>query len=721
MSAARCATRRLVSAGGGALAHRAPRPTRLLALALAATLVAGAPAHAAGGDAPPARRGGVALRVTGLTGMLLPGGRFRARLRVVNDGPVPAVGLRVLGSLHQRTTSRFDYQQAVDVGRVGGLWSSFTEDVGAIEPRASRTVVVERSAEQLALGSSGDYGVYPLRLQVQQDGVSLDEITTSVVFTAPRIEEPLRVGLLLPVDKHPGRLASGRYRVGHLRSAVESDGRLRGLVDGLLSRPGTPVTTAHSALLLEQLDAMANGFQRANGSHVAADAPTAQRAARLVREVRALTDDPTAEQVALTYGPADLAALTRGGLEGEAIRSLTEANRTLESLTGDRPSPGVLWSPEGLDDDTLATMLAAGVDTVVLSDDALSFLRPPDEPFTPSPVRLLRTAAGTTVTVLVPDPWLQDRLEAGPGRDGPLLAAQRLIGETAVVHFEQPYSTQRRGLLVAPPQLSTPHPEMVDEVARRLARVPWARPVTLSNIAAGVDQELPHVRLEYDADDIDRELDSSYIASLRAARRVLGSLSNVLTPRSRAPDRYDRLLLQAASVHYRQIGWTRRGKHLVRAVRSAAAEVASAVDVVQGPSVTLTSIEGQVPVTVRSTASVPLHLRVQVRSPRFRLVGPSIQRFTLTPGQSRTLTFRVRARVPGSTYPLRVFVEDPDATFRLAEASVVVRSTAYSVAALAVTAGAGLFLLVWWLVDRRARRGRGGAGGRRRRHARSSV
>ncbi|CAN5249509.1 hypothetical protein BH20ACT9_BH20ACT9_20350 [soil metagenome] len=703
------------------MSRRTPRLTGVLVLALATTLAATAPAHAQDGGAGPARRGGVTLRVTGLTGMLLPGGRFRARLRVVNDGPVPAVGLRVLGTLHRRTITRFDYQQAVDVGRVGGLWTSFTEDVGAIEPGGSRTVVVERSDEQLALDSSGDYGVYPLRLQVQRDGVRLDEVTTSVVFSAPRVQEPLRVGLLLPVDEHPGRLASGRYRVDQLRSAVDTDGRLRGLVDGLLTRRGTPVTTAHSALLLEQLDAMADGFQRANGSRVGADAPTARRAGRLVRQVRALTDDPTAEQVALTYGPADLAALTRGGLEGEAIRSLTEANRTLESLTGNRPSPGVLWSPEGLDDDTLATMLAAGVDTVVLSDDALGFLRPPDEPFTPSPVRLLRTETGTTVTVLVPDPWLQDRLEAGPGEDGPLVAAQRLVGETAAVHFEQPYSPQRRGLLVAPPQLSTPHPEMVDEVARRLARVPWARQVTLSDVAAGVDQEPSHVRLEYDADDIDRELDSSYIASLRAARRVLGSLSSVLTPSSRAPDRYDRLLLQATSVHYRQIGWTRRGKRLVRAVRSAAAEVVSAVDVVQGPSVTLTSMEGQVPVTVRSTASVPLHLRVQVRGPRFRLVGPSIQRFTLRPGQSRTLAFRVRARTPGSTYPLQVLVQDPDATLRLAQASVVVRSTAYSVAALAVTAGAALFLLVWWLVDRRRRRGRARAERRRRRHARSAV
>lgn len=721
MSASRCPTGRLVPTGGVVPARRAPHLTRVLVLALAATLVAGGPAHALGGEEGAGRRGGVTLRVTGLTGVLLPGGRFQARLRVVNDGSLPAGGLRVLGSLHRRTTSRFDYQQAVDVGRVGGLWSSFTEDVGVVEPGGSRTVVVERSDEQLALGSSDDYGVYPLRLQLQRDGVPLDEVTTSVVFSAPRVEQPLRVGMLLPVDVQPGRLASGRYRVDHLRSAVETGGRLRGLVDGLLSRRGMPVTTAHSALLLEQLDIMADGFQRANGSRVGADAPTARRAGRLVREVRALTDDPTAEQVALTYGPADLVALTRGGLQQEAIRSLTEANRALESLTGDRPSPGVLWPPEGLDDDTLATMLAAGVDTVVLSDDALSFLRPPDEPFTPSPVRLLRTEAGTTVTVLVPDPWLQDRLEAGPGRDGPLVAAQRLVGETAAVHFEQPYSTQRRGLLVAPPQLSTPHPRMVDEVARRLARVPWARPVTLSSIAAGVDEEPSHVRLEYDAVDVARELDTSYIASLRAARSVLGSLSSVLAPRSRAPDRYDRLLLQAASVHYRQIGWTRRGKRLVRAVRSAAADVASAVEVLRGPSVTLTSIEGQVPVTVRSTASVPLHLRVQVRSPRFRLVGPSIQRFTLRPGQSRTLAFRVRARVPGSTYPLRVFVQDPDATFRLAEASVVVRSTAYSVAALAVTAGAGLFLLVWWLVDRRRRRGRAGEGRRRRRHARSAA
>lgn len=691
----------------------------MAALALAATLASAAPAGAQEDDAT-GRPGGVSLRVTGLRGMLLPGGRFRARLRVVNDGSVRASRLRVLATLHRRTISRFDYQQAVDVGRVGGLWSSFSEDLGGIEAGGSRTVVVERSAEQLGLGP-GDYGVYPLRLQVQRDGLSLDDVTTSVVFSPARVEEPLRVGVLLPVDEQPGRLAGGRYRVDHLRSAVDAEGRLRSLVDGLLARRGTPVTTAHSALLVEQLDDMAGGFRRANGSRMVADAPTARRAARFVREMRTLTDDPAAQQIALTYGPADLVALTRGGLEGEAIRSLTEGNRRLESLTGARPAPGVLWAPEGLDDQTLATMLAGGADTVVLSDDSLGTRQPPDQPFTPSPVRLLRTDAGTTVKVLVPDPWLEDRLDAGPGEDAPLVAAQRLVGEVATVHFEQPYSPRRRGLLVAPTQLTTPHPEMIDEVARRLARVPWARQVTLSDVAAGVDQERTPVRLEYDADDAASELSPAYIASLQSARRALSSLSSVLATRSPAPDRYDRLLLQAASVHYRPIGWTRQGKRLVRAVRSAAAEVASAVDVVQGPSVTLTSIEGQVPVTVRSTAPVPLHLRMRVQSPRFRLVGPSVQSFTLRPGQSRTLAFRVRALAPGSTYPLRVLVQDPDATLRLAEASVVVRSTAYSVAALVVTAGAALFLLTWWVVDRRRRRERAALRRRRRRHVDSPV
>ena len=73
------------------------------------------------------------------------------------------------------------------------------------------------------------------------------------------------------------------------------------------------------------------------------------------------------------------------------------------------------------------------------------------------------------------------------------------------------------------------------------------------------------------------------------------------------------------------------------------------------------------------------------------------RRLSLPPG-TQTFTFPARVQTTGR-FPIKIQVRTPvdDAIAEtIAETQIVVRSTAYNRVALFVTAGAALFLLMWW-------------------------
>jgi len=130
-----------------------------------------------------------------------------------------------------------------------------------------------------------------------------------------------------------------------------------------------------------------------------------------------------------------------------------------------------------------------------------------------------------------------------------------------------------------------------------------------------------------------------------------------------------------------------------------------AVRVVEGPPVTLTAAEGQVPVTLTSAADTPLRLSVRMGpTARLEFDDHAPTELVLQPGQTTTLTFAVTAVSAGGLQPVEVVVTDPEGIRVVANGTVVVRSATYSVVALVITAGAAIFLLVWWGRDIAKRR-----------------
>lgn len=667
--------------------------------------VPGAGGHPEARAQPSQDSGNLDLRVESLDGVVTSDDEFTIRLRLTNSRRSDVEDLRVDASLHTAVGSRFALQQAVDDDQPGSVVDSFAEPVDRVPKDATVSVEMRRGAEELGFTRARRAGVYPLSLRLLEDDEVIDQLRTALVFTSPEVEQPVRTAFVLPVDGPPLIGPGGEVDTARLADQLGAGGRARRLVSSLAAGDPYPVTLALNGALLD------HAAQAALGDL----GPATEQATQFLNGVREVSGRSEVETLSMPYGRADLVALTRGGMDQEAVRHVQEGRDAVSRHTGTPTGSDVVWPPDGLDADTFATLQDAGADTVLLSEDYLSV--PEGQQLSPSPVRELRDSDGGEMTALVPDPWLSDVLavERSAAARGAALRTQRVLAETAAVYFEQPFTEDARGLLLTPPQAWEPPQGLVQQLGDALVDAPWLRPVTLSTLQRTIQPTGPAITLDYPEDAQDRELPSPYVDRLRHAREELGALSRVLPADPEVASRFDGLVRTAASVHYRRSRSTdtysafplplAEGRAMLKRVLNTAEEVFSSVEVVEGPRVLLDE-QGEIPVTLANESRVPLRLRVRLLTGRFSFAdGSGEQVVTVEAGQQRTLTFRARARTPGAQSPIAVMVEDPEGVILLAEGRVIVRSTGVSMTGLVATVGAGLFLAAWAIrqVTRRRR------------------
>jgi hypothetical protein len=665
-----------------------------------------APVVPAAGQAQPGAADvrGLRLEVDELAGVVQPGGSFAVRALVHNASGFARDGVRLVVTVHQRTAERWRYQQALDDGVLGDVVHAFAEDLDQLPADGARVVELSETVAELGFTQPATQaGVYPVRLRLQVGAEVAAEHMSSLVLAPEGVAEPVRVALLAPFAAPPARRADGAVTDPALAPALATSGTLGGLASELGAAGELPLTVALDGLTLESAAQLQAGFvdaTRRESSARGSGSLPARQAGALLEVMAAVTARRHVETLALPFASADLVALVRAGMRGEALRQVTDGVDAVERTLATTPTARILWPPDGLDVETLFELPATGVEAVVLSETTL--VRPRRTEVSPAPVRELRTSSGGSFTALVGDPWLEETLEEWSNA-APALTAQRLIGELATVYFERP-STPRRGVLLAPrsPQRPLP-PGLLRALSRQLDGARIVEPVTLSTLARTTTPEPAAARLAYPSEARERELDPAYVAALSAARTKVGSLEGVLTQDRSTPGRLDRILLQAGSVHFRGDG-AEGGLDLIRTVRDTVDDLYATVSVVDSAPLTLTSVEEELPVAVRSDAQVPLRVRVSLQSDRYQVDGAGFREVVLAPGETQLLTFRVRAVAPGATAPVRVVVSDPDGVLPLAAGTMVVRSTAFSPVAMTLTAGALVFLLVWWVRDARRRR-----------------
>ncbi|HEY3238857.1 MAG TPA: DUF6049 family protein, partial [Acidimicrobiia bacterium] len=271
------------------------------------------------------------------------------------------------------------------------------------------------------------------------------------------------------------------------------------------------------------------------------------------------------------------------------------------------------------------------------------------------------------------------------------------------------------GVVVVTPAGWDPPVALLDTVLGGLRSHPAVAPRTLDGFFAEVAPEAvegsPLVRAPAPPGAVaGRGPDPEVVGRIRRRLAAFAEVIGEDQSPTRAVDR-NILLSQAADLPGGRLS---PGAYLAGA-GDVISQVAGRVKGPDGQRVTLTARRGSIPISLLNANEHPLRVLVHLESDQL-LFPEGAKRLLTLPPQNTTESFAVEARAPGA-FPLSITVTSPDGDLVVNHSELTIRSTVVSGVGATLTAGAGVFLLVWWGNNLRRSRRRP----RRRAEAESAV
>lgn len=603
--------------------------------------------------------------------------------------------------------SRVDYESSLVDGPVGTLihLETFAQE-GVLDPGATREFRVTVDLGEIDGVSDIDSLVYPARIDLRSAGTQIATLDTPLVHLVRDPEVPIRLAWWPEFEAPVAFDAQGKLADPAFEDAIAPEGGLAQQVGAIR----TSIVGAEEPVVLdlvvvpavlEQLERMADGYERVTGEVVSADEPPATHAAALLRSLREIAADPDIRVVATPFAAPLLPSLLSGGLATDLERHRTLGDATIEARLAITPESTTARPPAGdLDDASLSWLAGLGVTTVLANADTVERAPQPNS-FAPLPVAGVTTEGGATLALALPDPGVQGLLGDPALLDDPVRASQAIFGELATIWREQPVpgpqpdgSETVRGVAVAMPA-SLP-PGMWGPLLRRLAEAPFLRSMPAEEFVSQVNPVQEDGQIVASTARFPRD----YVEALRQEHRDVAAFRSMLVDPSPEPDRLERNLLVAESGQY--VAEPLIGRRWYDQVNAATDSIFRRVlpDVEQ--EFLMTSTEGSLPLRMGDPGAAPLTVRVQLRSSSFEFPGGAIQTVTLS-GPDQIVTFDIVAKV-GGPQTIRVKTKAPSGRDLGDDQNLAVRTTAVNAVALWITVGAGVLLLLLWsrrLVRRR--------------------
>jgi len=653
--------------------------------------------------AQPLNESTLAARLVDFPASVGPQDSLKIGLEVTNRGETPAEPLRVFFSIHEAANSRTQLQNSFKGGLRPSLGSDTIPVDGAIEGGQTRTISVEKPLGEIsALRFAQDDGAYPVRIVVRAGSLASDPIDTQMIFFSHPPLEPLGIGLVIPLH-NPSIYTDGNHPGVVTDNSLElslTSGRLARLMDALEKYPQTPITLAPSGLLVDMLADLSNGFvKRAKNKNltVGPEDGVAQLAARTLARLKLLSVRPPTRVVAMPYSAASVGVLTRAGLDDLAQAQVTETRSRLSPESGGilpvKPVEGWLVPVyPALDEPTLASLQRSGVNRLVLPP---SSLREESRLLTRATPVEVETRTGT-VRALVEDATLKQSLT--PGKEtGAIVDRQRFLADTATVMLERP--SQKRALVVVAPIDWSPKTAAIEGILSSLSSAIWTRAETVDGILDSFSAPFPRATLASPEGFRDLAPESpgdDYFGDLKQANNAIQKFGELAPPGERLAGLQRRLLIAESADWWGSRRLVEKGKEFARAIPPEVAEQMTSIRAPGAQVITLTSRTGIIPLSVSTRLSYPVDVILRLQSDKLRFPdGNRIVISKLTP-PNKTVEVRTIARATG-TFPLRVQIQTSTGRV-ISETRLTIRSTAYNVVAVSVTAGAALFLFGWWAI-----------------------
>jgi hypothetical protein len=649
------------------------RPLRAIAgagLGIAVLLLAGPIVVA---NAAPAARQDAApgLTLTGESPGIAVGGTFALSVHPVG---LPS-GASVQLTIHDRVLSRSELATSIEgSGLRRGLHTN-TSPVASLPADADGTLHLTVSlAPSTAAGRAiSTPGVYPTEVTaVDGAGATLASFITDLVLwpAASAAAPPLDVAVLAEVTADP-------RPPDQPAAAAETIAGALGLANALAAVPDVPVTLAARP---ETVDSIATS--------------TSPAATTLLTALRGVA--ATHPVLALPYVATSPDELATAGLADELPHLVEHGTSVLQRLLGTTPQESAWLAESDLGGSGLPLLSALGVREAIVDParvETVTGVLTPARPFLlglPRNTGRTRTNLSSTsigsVEALLTDVRLAKLLG---DQEPPALLASHVLADLAALWFEQP-GTRRSVVLPIPLSVDGGAVRQILEGLRSPAQL---RPVPISQAFSDAAPLLGS-----DGTMLRRSLTPSSpmsivpatVTEVRAVRSLRDSVQGMLGASSKIVDEIDGRLLGSMSVGLSNDA--RRAE--LAAARGAVQHLANAIQTPRSVTITLTARDGTVPLTIRNDTGAPVQAQVRLHSPKIQLPGGDTIPVTLT-GPSTRLDIAVRTRASGA-FPIQVEVTSPDGLLLLASTRYSVRSTAVSGLGLILSAGAGLFLIVWW-------------------------
>jgi hypothetical protein len=611
-------------------------------------------------------------------------------VRATNESATPLESLKVVLIIHAPARSRSVYELSLTEDATSVLLAYPFPQEGVLEPGESREFSISQPLE--VLQGLGESAIYPLTVELTAADVPLATLRSPLIFLVEPPEVPLNLAwtwvLSSPIQFRP----DGVFLPGALEADVAPGGRLDALV-GAIERAGRRrLDLVVSSALAAQLDRMAGGYRILDpdgtirsvdrGEAGAADAEA------LLSRLRRIAARRGVEVVAYPFGDPRLPALIRAGLAGDVPLLYRRGSALAESVLGKAPNAEVVRPPLSQLDLPSMTEVQEMGGRVLLVDR--TFLRQTEEPAFSPPAVIRLQSESTSMAAVTPDPKV---VEVAAGlREDPILAAHAALGELAATWLELPGTPGRGAALLFAENPGLPIATL-DRFSGLVRRSPWLKPVTASRFVALVPEQpepqpLPAKR--YPA------ISQGYVGRLLRGRSAVAEFDQTARGARALIDRLkERLLLAEGGT---SVAEPLLGQAFIDSVHDEIARVYSGVTI-QTTRLTLASQSGTIPITFSNQSEFPMSVLLRFQTDRrLQFVEGASRRIVLPAVDEMTLTFAVRAQTTGQIpFTIRLVTSGPSINEdTIAEATMVIRSTAYNRVALFFTIGAALFLLVWW-------------------------
>ena len=556
---------------------------------------------------PAVTRGPDSLELLSQTPWLGPGpGQFQLRLKITGSAPAAEM-LEV--NVYSELTTRSQFQAAL----AGEFYGLYYEAGGGPIPLSDLkddpsggvdlNVPVDQPSGGLQLPATG---VYPVQAFLEEAGVPRGHpLTTFIVYAAQDASayHRLNVSLVVPLGAKvaisplgtPGALASGEA------------GRIDGDASDL-ARWHVPVTLQADVATIESLS------KGASADKAAVDD---------LRQALASGD----ELLPASALPIDLPGLVGSSLINDLREELSSGAADLGRILGYWPAPSTWAFRSNIDPDSVSVLTQLGATQIAVPEGDLSALPLADQKFTfalPSKLSL----GGPNIEVVGADPELSQRLGDATAPGQAVLVANQVLAELAMIDMETPNDV--RGVVVMPPLRVAVGPVFLSVLLGGLYGDPLLRAVVLQRLFNDVPlapsaEGGPMVReLEGQAGKAGAlggvdQLQEAF-GDVAAAGEVYGAGAPLVNGLSQ------RLFVSLSSA----FSPTQRTA-MIAGVLSGARSALGKVRLPPPVSITLTSRQGRLPLTVVSAASSPVKVLLVLTSEQLSFVQANFSEGSCVP------------------------------------------------------------------------------------------